>query len=83
MHNTLEYKLCCTHRGMPLVRLDSPLGSGREIEPGRLNAPAYALLDVAAQAEKQQELAANTTGHAKASFNFEAARRSAATDRRA
>lgn len=55
MHNTLEYKLCRTHRGMPLVRLDSPLGNGREIEPDRLKALAYALQDVAAEAEKQQE----------------------------
>jgi hypothetical protein len=55
MHHTLEYTLCRTQRGTPLVTLDSPLGNGQEIKSDTPKALAYALLDVAAQAEKQQE----------------------------
>jgi hypothetical protein len=54
MHNTLEYTLCRTQRGTPLVTLDSPLGNGQEIRPDTLRALALALLDVAAQAEQQE-----------------------------
>lgn len=54
MRRTLEYTLCRTHRGTPLVTLDSPLGHGQEINPDTLRALAYALLDVAAQAEHQE-----------------------------
>lgn len=54
MHRTLEYSLCRTYRGTPVVTLDSPLGNGQEIDPNTLRALAYALLDVAAQAEQQE-----------------------------
>jgi hypothetical protein len=54
MRHTLEYTLCRTHRGTPLVTLDSPLGNGQEIKPDTLRALALALLDVAAQAEQQE-----------------------------
>lgn len=37
-----------------MVTLDSPLGNGQEIDPNTLRALAYALLDVAAQAEQQE-----------------------------
>ncbi|MGF6858216.1 hypothetical protein [Paraburkholderia sp. CI3] len=54
MRHTLEYTLCRTHQGTSLVTLDSPLGNGQEIKPDTLRALAYALLDVAAQAERQE-----------------------------
>ena len=54
MYRTLEYTLCRTHRGTPLVTLDSPLGNGQEIKPDVLRVLAHALLDVATQAEQQE-----------------------------
>jgi hypothetical protein len=54
MHHTLEYTLCRTQRGTPLVTLDSPLGNGQEIKPDTPKALAHVLLDVAAQAEQRE-----------------------------
>jgi hypothetical protein len=54
MKRAIEYTLCRTRRDTPLVTLDSPLGNGQEIKPDTLRALAYALLDVAAQAEQQE-----------------------------
>ncbi|MGF6877269.1 hypothetical protein [Paraburkholderia sp. MM5477-R1] len=54
MRQTLEYTLCRTHQGTPLITLDSPLGNGQENKPDTLRALAYALLDVATQAEQQE-----------------------------
>lgn len=54
MPRTLGYTLCRTYHGTPLVTLDSPMGNGQEINPDTLRALAYALLDVAVQAEQQE-----------------------------
>jgi hypothetical protein len=53
MKRVLEYALCRTRRGEPLVTLDSPLGNGQEISPTGLEALACALLKIAEEATQR------------------------------
>ncbi len=54
MKRNLEYTLCRTFRNEPLVTLDSPFGNGQEISPAQLEALAYALLKIVAEAAQHE-----------------------------
>ncbi|WP_156125683.1 hypothetical protein [Paraburkholderia kururiensis] len=54
MRRNLEYTLCRTYQGEPLVTLDSPLGNGQELSPARLEMLAYTLLKIAAEAARHE-----------------------------
>lgn len=52
MQRKIEYTVCRTSKGSPLVTLDSPLGNGQEITPEGLRRLAAVMTSIADEADK-------------------------------